>query len=105
MPNLHTTNQIYYLLHLYNNFFQPVMKLVSKSRHGARVFKVYDTAQTPYQRVLKLGALSEAKKQELATTYSRSNPVKLLKQINQSLEHLWTFKERTAILSHRINQE
>ncbi len=102
---LETLNQIFYLLHLYTNFFQPVMKLVSKSRHGARVYKVYDTAQTPYQRLLKLGTLSEAKKQELATIYSRSNPVKLLKQINQSLEHLWTLKERTITLSHRINQE
>jgi hypothetical protein len=102
---LETLNRIYYLLHLYTNFFQPVMKLVCKSRHGVRVYKVYDTAQTPYQRLLKLGALSEAKKQELVTTYSRSNPVKLLKQINQSLEHLWTLKERTITLSHRINQE
>ena len=81
------------------------MKLLSKSRHGARVHKVYDTAQTPYQRLLKLDALSETKKQELAATYSRLNPARLLKQINQSLEHLWTLKERTITLSHRINQE
>ena len=99
-------NQIYYLLHLYTNFFQPVMKLVSKSRHGARVFKVYDTAQTPYQRVLKSGILTETKQVELAATYSRLNPVTLKKQINQSLEHLWTLKEPSTIMpSHRINQE
>jgi hypothetical protein len=102
---LETLNQIYYLLRLYINFFQPVMKLVSKTRHGARVHKVYDTAKTPYQRLLDLDVLTEAKKAELATSYSRLNPVKLLKQINQSLEHLWTLKERTITLSHRINQE
>jgi len=102
---LETLNQIYYLLHLYSNFFQPTMKLLSKSRHGARVHKVYDTAKTPYQRLLDLDVLTEAKKAELATSYSRLNPVKLLKQINQSLEHLWTLKERTITLSHRINQE
>lgn len=39
-----TLNRIYYLLRLYVNFFQPAMKLVSKTRHGARVHRVYDTA-------------------------------------------------------------
>lgn len=102
---LETLNQVYYLLHLYINFFQPVMKLVSKSRQGARVHKVYDTAKTPYQRLRDLDVLTDAKKAELATSYSRLNPVKRLKQINQSLEHLWTLKERTITSSHRINQE
>ena len=102
---LEILNQIYYLLHLYVNFFQPVMKLVSKSRHGARVHKVYDKAKTPYQRLLGLEVLTEDKKVELVTTYSCLNPVTLLKQINQSLERLWALKERTVTSSHRINQE
>jgi hypothetical protein len=104
-PALEILNQIYYLLHLYVNFFQPVMKLVSKNRHGARVHKVYDKAKTPYQRLLGLGVLTEVKKAELATSYSRLNPVTLLRQINQSLERLWALKERTLTSSHRINQE
>jgi len=104
-PALEILNQIYYLLHLYVNFFQPVMKLVSKSRHGVRVHKVYDKAKTPYQRLLGLGVLTEVKKAELATSYSRLNPVTLLRQINQSLERLWALKERTLTSSHRINQE
>jgi hypothetical protein len=100
---LGTLNQIYYLLHLYTNFFQPVMKLISKSRNGPKVYKVYDIAQTPYQRVSDV--LTDTKKAELAATYSRLNPVQLLKQINQSLVHLWTLKERSTTSSHRINQE
>jgi hypothetical protein len=104
-PALEILNQIYYLLHLYVNFFQPVMKLVSKNRHGARVHKVYDKAKTPYQRLLGLEVLTGAKKAELATSYSRLNPVTLLRQINQSLERLWSLKERTITSSHRINQE
>ena len=39
-----TLNRIYYLLRLYVNFFQPTMKLLFKTRHGARVHRVYDTA-------------------------------------------------------------
>lgn len=91
---LEALNRTYYLLRWYINFFQPVMKLVSKTRHGAKVSKVYDTAQTPYRRVLKAGVLTDAKKAELASTYSYLNPVKLLKEINESLEYLWKLRDR-----------
>jgi len=90
---LEALNRVYDLTRLYVNFFQPVMKLVHKTRHGAKVHKVYDTAQTPYQRLLKAGILAEAKQQELAATYQRLNPVTLLKQINENLEHLWNLAE------------
>ena len=86
---LESLNRVYDLTRLYVNFFQPVMKLVHKSRHGARLYKVYDTAQTPYQRLLAAGVLTVAKEQELATTYHRLNPALLLRQINQNLERLW----------------
>ena len=69
---LEVLNRTYYLLRWYINFLQPVMKLVSKTRHGARVHRIYDTAQTPYQRILNSGILSEAKKQELSATYDPS---------------------------------
>jgi len=89
-----TLNRIYYLLRLYVNFFQPMMKLVSKTRHGAKVYRVYDTARTPYQRVLNSGVLTEAKKAELYTTYAHLNPVTLLKQINDNVESLWRLRDR-----------
>ena len=93
---LEALNRVYDLLRLYINFFQPVMKLVTKTRHGARVHKVYDTARTPYQRLLEAGILTEAKQQELATTYYGLNPVSLLRQINENLECLWGMAERPA---------
>ena len=92
-PALETLNRVYDLLRLYVNFFQPVMKLKAKTRHGARVHKVYDTAQTPYQRLLKSVALTEAKREQLAATYHYLNPVLLLKQINENLESLWKLAE------------
>jgi len=85
---------IYTLLRLYINFFQPVSKLMRKSRHGAKVYKVYDTAQTPYQRLLRSGVLREGKRRELADMYCALNPVTLLKEIRQSVEHLSTLAER-----------
>ena len=93
---LEALNRVYNLTRLYVNFFQPVMKLVAKTRHGAKVHKVYDTAQTPHQRLLKAGILTEAKQQELAATYHRLNPVTLLRQINQNLERLWDMAEYPA---------
>ena len=85
---------IYSLLRLYINFLQPVSKLVRKNRHGAKVCKVYDTARTPYQRLLMSEVLTEEKKSELADTYSALNPVTLLKEIRRSVEHLCTLAER-----------
>lgn len=90
---LETLNRVYDLLRLYVNFFQPVMKLVSKTRHGAKVHKVYDKAQIPYQRLLESGMLTEAKQQELAAVYHGLNPALLLKQINENLECLWRLAE------------
>ena len=87
---------VYTLLRLYVNFFQPVLKLVKKNRHGAKVHKIYDTAQTPYQRLLKSGVITEDKRRELAHIYGALNPVTLLKQIRKTVEYLWTLAEPTS---------
>jgi len=52
------------------------------------------TTYTPYQRLLKSGVLTEDKRRELAHIYGALNPVTLLKQIRESVEHLWTLAER-----------
>jgi len=75
---LEALNRIYDLLRLYVNLFQPVMKLMAKTRHGAKVHKVHDMARTPYQR------------QELATSYHGLNPTALLRQINGNPERVRT---------------
>jgi hypothetical protein len=87
--------RIYNLVRLYINFFQPTMKLMSKTRHGAKVNKVYETALTPYQRLLKMGVLNKEKQAELAAIYRGLNPVRVLKQINDNLEQLWKLADRT----------
>ncbi|MFC1980480.1 hypothetical protein ACFLVS_06575 [Chloroflexota bacterium] len=70
---------------------------MSKSRHGAKVHKVYDRVRTPYQRLLEAGVLTQAKRQELAATYYGLNPVLLLRQINDNLEYLWKLAENPAL--------
>ena len=93
--------RVYYLIRRYINFFQPTMKLLEKTRHGAKVHKVYDTARTPYQRLLETDVLTQVKQTELAATYRGLNPVLLLKQINGNLEQLWQLAERSASLGNR----
>ena len=91
---LETMNRVYDVLHLYINFFQPTMKLMSKTRHGARAHKVYDTARTPFQCLLECGVLAEVKRAELAAIYRGLNPMLLLRQLNGHLEQLWKLAER-----------
>jgi len=74
-------NELYGHLRLYVNFFQPVMKLIQKTRIGSRVRKKYDVPQTPYQRVLVSAHVKENKKETLRQQYAHLNPAMLRRQI------------------------
>jgi hypothetical protein len=82
-------NDLYKDIRLYVNFFQPVMKLVSKTRVDGKVKKVYDKAQTPYQRVLESANVSEERKATLQALYKTLNPVALYQKIQDQLLHIW----------------
>jgi len=81
--------RLYRLLPLQLNFFRPVRKLLSKRRRGARVVKRYDTAHTPYQRLLAAGALPPAQRQALAAQLQTLDPIALAREIEQPLDLLW----------------
>ena len=55
------------------------MKLVSKTRHGAKVYRVYDTAQTPYQRVLKSGTHQRNQQSTTGINLCSLEPCKAIK--------------------------
>jgi hypothetical protein len=78
---LRLLNQLYEVLDLYTNFFQPSIKLKSKERHGARVTKKYHAARTPYQRLLDSRFIKEETKQQLRARYRTLNPAQLKRQI------------------------
>lgn len=80
---------IYADLRLYTNFFQPVLKLRSKQRHGSRVHKRYDIAQTPFQRLACSAHVSAVAKLRLAQQYAALNPVALKRRIDANLKQLW----------------
>lgn len=85
---LEVLTELYAYLRLYVNFFQPQMRLVSKTRHGAKVTKRYDTARTPYRRILEHPEIPGASKAVLTQTYLDLNPAALKRQIGRCQDRL-----------------
>jgi hypothetical protein len=88
---LRLLNQIYAYLRLYTNYFQPSMRLVNKTRNGARVKKKYDTPQTPYRRLVESTAISCEARAALKAEYETLNPVQLKRKIIKLQGRLFAF--------------
>jgi hypothetical protein len=80
---------IYSDLRLYINFFQPVLKLISKQRVDGKVIPLYDQATTPFRRVLALDSISIQIKARLTDLYFHLNPVTLRTNIDSKVALLW----------------
>jgi hypothetical protein len=85
---LRLLNELYPSLSLYSNFFQPTMKLIEKTRIGSKVIKKYDTAMTPYQRVLASPSVDDTHKTSLKKLYRTLNPAALKRQITKMQDRL-----------------
>jgi hypothetical protein len=80
---------IYDDLRLYINFFQPSFKLIAKEHIGNRTIKQYDTAKSPYQRVIERKDISLEAKAHLMNLYVQLNPAQLRRQIDHKIAILW----------------
>jgi hypothetical protein len=85
---LELLNQIWPVLSVLINLFTPQQKLVAKTRTGAKVSKRYDTAQTPYQRLLAHAAadplvLDEFDARRLAALLDATNPAAARREIGR----------------------
>jgi len=91
-------------LRLYKNFFQPVIKLVSKERLGGKIKRKYGKAKTPYHRLVESDQISEKRKEELTTIYQSLNPALLKRIIDKKLDNLFKIyqqkkgRERVLVL-------
>lgn len=81
-------NEIYATAGLYRNFLQPAIKLREKTRVNGRIKRVYDKAQTPFERLLASGQISKAKQQELRAQYQSLNPAALRRQLEDLRQQL-----------------
>jgi hypothetical protein len=88
---LELLNQIWALQRLLTNHFAPQQKLVSKTRTGAKITKVYDAAKTPFRRVLDdPETVREAVKARLARENEPLNPAAIQRQIQALTAQLLT---------------
>lgn len=76
---------------LYQNFFMPTMKLIEKTRIGARYRKKYDIPKTPYQRVLDDPTISIQTKEQLNSAYKTLDPFILKKNIQIKLKRIFQY--------------
>jgi site-specific recombinase XerD len=81
--------EVYRALRLMVNCFQPSLKLQATIPQGDRVRRVYDTAQTPLQRVLAPGVLSEDRQRALCEQVQQIDPLALSEQLDALRYALW----------------
>src|SRR5579859_2874311 len=85
---------LYVDMGLYYNLFQPVLRLLEKrpiadtQGKTTRLRRRWDLAQTPYQRLVATGALSETAQQRLQMLYAQTNPQALRQRIYDQLAAL-----------------
>lgn len=90
-------------LRVYKNFFQPVMKLVEKTREGGRIHRKYDTPATPYERIMKSECIHSETKQALTRVYESQNPAELKRKIDAKLRNLYkAYERKTARTSDEV---
>lgn len=84
-------SELYRVLRVYVNFFQPSLKLLSKERNGAKVSKKYDTAKIPHQRVMLVKTVNQEIKDALNEQYERLDPVALLEELKKLQSKLFEY--------------
>ncbi len=82
-------DRLYEQLWLYYNLFQPVLHLAEKVVTDSRLRRKWDTATTPYQRVVATGVLTEDWRATLDARYAQTNPRQLRRTIYADLARLW----------------
>ncbi len=78
-------NKIYEFLDVYANLFLPMRKVVFKDRQGGKVIKRYDTAKTPFQRLIEKSMLNNDVKTVLLKQYQTLNPLAIHRKLEDLL--------------------
>ena len=85
----HQLAELYRALRLYVNVFQPSLKLALKRREGSHIYRRYDAARTPLQRLRAAAVLDEAGHTRLVALAEALDPVQALRQLHLLQEALW----------------
>ena len=85
-------NEIYDLMWVYYNLFQPVMHPTSKEVVDGKLVRTHDRAATPYERLKATegaGGLALEDRERLDALYRRTHPRELRQRIRGRLSELW----------------
>ena len=93
VAQVNAVNQLLDLLWIYNNFFQPVMRLAEKivepSEHGSHVKRRYDRAKTPLDRLCESGAIPLERQEELQRRRDQFNPRQLREDVYDLIDRIF----------------
>ena len=93
---LNILNEIYDQVRLMVNFFHPSMKLLSKSRNGAKTTRHYDEPKTPHQRLMSSTDIPQPVKDSLTAQFDQLNPAEINRQMVRLQEKLITLTAKIA---------
>ncbi len=84
------------------NLFQPSVKLVSKTRVGSKLKRVYDQPKTPLDRLLASNLGDPAKLQDLQRLRDTLDPFRLAQSIEQKLQRIFKLAnlKRSPVSEH-----
>ncbi len=74
---------------LLQNHFYPSVKLLSKTRNGAKYIKNHDKPATPYQRLITANTVTRLNKKSLITLHNTLNPFILKKTVETKLKAIF----------------
>jgi len=92
-------NELYDLMRVYYNFFQPVLRQIERSvhynaQHAPVLRRKHDTARTPLKRLTESDVLDQKTRVWLRCTYVQTNPRRLRHEIQQLLDALFDTNSR-----------
>lgn len=93
-------------LRLFQNLFQPSLKLAEKLRVGSKVVRHYDPPKTPLQRLLESKKFHKAKVKQLRRLSETLDPFELSAQIDAKLQKIFLLacKTQSIFKMPRVNQ-
>jgi len=85
--------ELYPLVTVYKNFFQPTIKLIEKIRVGGKIHRKYDEPRTPFQRVMESKQISNEAGATLQARYESLNVAALHRRIEELRDRLFKATE------------
>jgi hypothetical protein len=90
-------------LKLFQNLFQPSVKLVKKIRIGSKLKRLYDKPKTPFQRVCEYPQADPDKVAPLKKLLESLDPFELSKTIDQKLERIYQMAHHRRSLKEGLH--